>query len=70
MPKLPKPKARLYEVTLTHQIPHLDYYWRYYMDGDELHSPTQVLRYQAVNLEHAKGLIANTLYEGRIKQVD
>jgi hypothetical protein len=69
MRKIPKPKANLYEVTLTHQIPHLDYQWRYYMDGDELHTTSKILRFQAVDLRHAKGLLSGTNYEGNIKRV-
>lgn len=69
MRKIPRPKANLYEVTLTHQIPHLDYQWRYYMDGDEMHTHTNTLRFQAVDIEHALGLIKGTQYEGNIKLI-
>lgn len=69
MKKLPKTKAKLYEVTLTEQLPHKDYYFRYYMDGDELFSPTSTLRFQAVDVQHAIQLIDKTQYSGNIRKV-
>lgn len=69
MHKIRKPRYNVYEVTLTEQLPHKDYMWRYYMDGDEMFSSNQVLRFNAVDVAHAMGLLAKTQYEGNIKLV-
>ncbi len=60
-------KANLYEVELGEQLPHKDYQWRVYMDGDEILVKDPFYRFQAVDLRHAIQLISRTIYKGNIK---
>ena len=59
-------KIKMFQVTLTEQ--NSDYMFVYYMEGDEFTHAKSTYRFQAIDLDHAAGLLLGTQYKD-LKQV-